>query len=403
MTDSKTLMPRLSHMAAALPEDVLGPILAAGSDPEFISFGGGLPCPEGFPVEAIIEAGEKSLRENAFRALQYSGPQGEIELRRAVAEYETRDRGTPTDPDEVLITSGSQQALDLCARVLCDKGSKILVQRPTYIGALGAFSLSEPTYVEFPENEQGLDAEAIGAEADGARFAYVLTSFSNPTGKTLDEASRRKLVEKAREHDFWIVEDDPYGELWYHEKTPKTVRSMAPERTIRLSSFSKILSPGMRLGYIVAPKELIQVFSKVQSDAVLSTPCINQLIAARVMTSGLFKTHLPHIRGIYREHAEAMLGALEELMPKHPEIYWTRPAGGMFIWLHLPEGFDTFKMMDEAVRRKVLYIPGEFFYAQNPDKNCIRLAFVTVPKDRMRVGVERLASLVKAELERLGK
>lgn len=402
MTDCKQFMPTLSKMAAGLPEDVLGPILAAGTDPEFVSFGGGLPCPEGFPVEAIMREGNAALTENASRALQYSGPQGEIELREAVADYETNDRGTPTRPEQVLITSGSQQALDLCGRVLCDRGSKILVQRPTYIGALQAFALSEPVYAEFAENEEGLDAEAIGEEARGARFAYVLTAYSNPTGKTISEATRAKLVEKAREYGFWIVEDDPYGELWYRNKPPRTIRSMAPDVTIRLSSFSKILSPGMRLGYIVAPEPLIEVFSKVQSGAVLSTPCINQLIAARVMRSGLLKTHLPRVRGIYREHAEAMLRALEEMMPKHPDIWWTRPEGGMFIWLHLPKGFETFRMMSEAVKRKVLYIPGEFFYAKNPDTCCIRLAFVTVQEPQMREGVKRLAELVASELKRLG-
>ncbi|MDL2059357.1 PLP-dependent aminotransferase family protein [Mesosutterella sp. AGMB02718] len=398
MTENIQTMPRLSLTAQSIPDDILGPILAEGTDPSFISFGGGLPCPEGLPVEAMRKACDEVLRSSAQRALQYSGPQGEIELREAVARYETEQRGTPTTPDEVLITSGSQQGLDLCARAFCDPGSRILVQRPTYIGALEAFNLSRPAYVELPEGPDGLEPEAIGEEARGARFAYILPTFSNPTGRTLGRAAREALAERARSLDFWILEDDPYGELWYRKAPPCTIRSLAPERTIRMSSFSKILAPGIRLGYITGPARVIRILTLIQSFAVLSTPAVNQLAAARVLSSGLMETHLPEVRAIYREHAEAMLSALEELMPRHPEIHWTHPEGGMFIWLHLPKQLDTFAMMQRAIEKKILYLPGQFFYALRPDVNCIRLAFVTVRKDLMREGVKRLSSLIRDEL-----
>lgn len=212
---------------------------------------------------------------------------------------------------------------------------------------------------------------------------------------------RKQLIEKAEQYDFWIVEDDPYGELWYEKKPPISIRNLAPHRTIRLCSFSKILAPGLRLGYIIAPRDVIQMFSKIQSYAVLSTPCINQLVAARVLASGLLKTHLPEVRAIYREHSFDMQQALSEFMPKDPGISWTRPEGGMFIWLTLPKPIDTFAMLPKALRMKLLYVPGFAFYPNSPEQNHIRLSFVTVPKEKTIEGVQRLAALVSDELRRL--
>ena len=334
------------------------------------------------------------------RSLQYSGPEGEPELREQIAAYET-SRGNPTSPDEILVTSGSQQALDLCGRVFCDPGSKILIQRPSYIGALEAFNLSQPTYVEMPSDAEGAAPAEIGEEARGVRFAYTLATYCNPTGQTMSAERRKQLIEKAEQYDFWIVEDDPYGELWYEKKPPISIRNLAPHRTIRLCSFSKILAPGLRLGYIIAPRDVIQMFSKIQSYAVLSTPCINQLVAARVLASGLLKTHLPEVRAIYREHSFDMQQALSEFMPKDPGISWTRPEGGMFIWLTLPKPIDTFAMLPKALRMKLLYVPGFAFYPNSPEQNHIRLSFVTVPKEKTIEGVQRLAALVSDELRRL--
>ena len=400
MEGTKHLTPRYSQLALGLADDILGPILADGSKPDFISFGGGLPCPEGFPVEALREASDWCLKTYPSRSLQYSGPEGEPELREQIAAYVT-SRGNPTSPDEILVTSGSQQALDLCGRVFCDPGSKILIQRPSYIGALEAFNLSQPTYVEMPSDAEGAAPAEIGEEARGVRFAYTLATYCNPTGQTMSAERRKQLIEKAEQYDFWIVEDDPYGELWYEKKPPISIRNLAPHRTIRLCSFSKILAPGLRLGYIIAPRDVIQMFSKIQSYAVLSTPCINQLVAARVLASGLLKTHLPEVRAIYREHSFDMQQALSEFMPKDPGISWTRPEGGMFIWLTLPKPIDTFAMLPKALRMKLLYVPGFAFYPNSPEQNHIRLSFVTVPKEKTIEGVQRLAALVSDELRRL--
>ncbi len=398
MSTENLLSPVYSANAAGMAEDILGPILKDGTNPSMISFGGGLPCPEGFPVKELQEALVWCLETMPQRALQYSGPEGEPELREQIVRYET-GRGNSVSADQLLVVSGSQQALDLVARVLCDAGSPIFVQRPTYIGALEAFSLSRPKYIELPEDEDGVRPDLITAEmASGIRFAYVQTSYCNPTGKTLSEERRRALAEKARELDFWIVEDDPYGELWYRNKPPRSIWSMAPERTIRLCTFSKVLSPGMRLGYMMAPKHVISQFITMQSYAVLSTPCINQLAAARVMEKGLFATHLPFIRSVYREHSDIMLQALEEKLPKHPGISWTHPEGGMFIWLTLPETVDTLAMLKKAMKRGLIYVPGFAFYANTPAKNCIRLSFVTVTREKTMEGVEILAGLIREEL-----
>ncbi|MCI5851037.1 MAG: PLP-dependent aminotransferase family protein [Sutterellaceae bacterium] len=397
MSDTNTLRPAWSSMAAGLPEDVLGPILANGTKPGIISFGGGLPSPEGFPTKELERAAEWCLEAMPKRALQYSDPQGEPELRAEIAKYEN-GRGNPTDPDNVAVVTGSQQALDLAARIFVNPGDAIMVQRPTYVGALEAFNLSQPRYVEMPEDEEGTAPALIGDEADGVKFAYILATFSNPTGRTMTVERRKQLIEKAREHRFWIVEDDPYGELWYHRKPPVSIQSLAPDCTIRFCSFSKVLAPGMRLGYITGPKEVIRMFAKAQSYAVLSTPCITQLMAAKVMADGLFSYHLDDIRRIYRAHAEAMLAALDEFMPKHPGISWTHPEGGMFIWLTLPEGIDTMKLLPEAIEQGLLYVPGSTFYGNSPESHQMRLSFVTVSEEKIREGVKRLAALISSKL-----
>ena len=394
-----TPTPVFSQIGKPKGNSIIQDILALASRPEVISFGGGLPSPEGFPLEAVKEAADWVIDNQGRRALQYSAVEGVMELRTALAHWET-ENGVPTKPEEVLVCSGSQQGLDMIARLFLDEGSKMLVESPTYMGALGAFNFCFPEYVEMKTDDEGLNPDWLGEECRGARFAYVMPTFQNPSGRTISEERRRKLCEKAREYDFWLLEDDPYGEIYFGERPPVSLRAIAPERTIRMSSMSKVLAPGFRLGYIVAPKHVIDALIEMKQSVDLHTSTFTQLITAEVLKGGLMENHMPGTRALYAEQAKAMLDALEEFMPKHPELTWTKPTGGMFIWVTFPKEIDAAELMKKVLASDVPvgYVPGFAFYATEARHNEARLSFVTVPVDKIRAGVESIAKALKAEL-----
>ena len=384
--------PKYSEIGKPQGASVIAEILALANRPEVISFAGGLPSPEGFPVKAILDAANLTLENDALTALQYSGVAGMASLRNAIASYETR-AGVPTSPDEVMIVSGSQQALDLVGRAFIDPGSKVLVESPTYLGALLAFKLCNPTFVDMESDAEGLVPERIGEEARDARFAYVMPTFQNPSGRTISVERRKALAEKAREYDFWLIEDNPYGELFYEDEPPVSLRAFAPERTLRLGTMSKVLAPGLRLGYIIGPTHVLKALQTVKTSMDLHTSTYTQMLTARVIQAGMLDQHLPTVRKLYAEKAQVMLSSLEKHMPKHPGVSWTKPQGGMFIWLNLPEGLDSTDLLRRVLDSDVPvgFVPGAAFYSQNPEVNHCRLSFVTVPAAKIRAGVESLA------------
>lgn len=391
--------PVYSRIGKPKDSSVIGEILALAARPEVISFAGGLPSPDGFPVAAIRDAADWVMDTYPQTALQYSAVAGMPELLKAIADIETK-AGVPTTPDEVMVVSGSQQALDLIARAFLDEGSKVLVETPTYMGALYAFELCHPKFVSLPTDDGGLNPELIDDRVEDARFAYVMPTFQNPTGRTISDERRRKLAEKARQYDFWLIEDNPYGELYYAEKPPVSLRAYAPERTLRLGTMSKVLAPGFRLGYICGPKHVLNALKQLKTSMDLHTSTYTQLITARVLNEGLFNEHLPAVRRLYAEKAKVMLDSLEEFMPKDPRISWTKPSGGMFIWLNLPEGLDSADLMKKVLASDtpVGFVPGIAFYTDNPELNHCRLSFVTVPSEKIRAGVKSLADALKTFL-----
>ena len=262
MSDN-SLTPPKSIRARSSQRSIIRELLKLASQPDVISFAGGLPSPKSFPVKAIEKATDWVLETEGTRALQYSSTEGEPALRKAIAAHEA-ELGAPVDPDCIQIVSGSQQALDLMALAYIDEGSKVAVEDPTYLGALSAFKLQRPEFVTLPTDEHGLNPDLIGPEFSGIRFAYVMPTFQNPTGITITEERRKKLAEKAREYDFWILEDNPYGELWYDRQPPKPIRCYAPERTLTMGTFSKVLSPGFRLGYIIGPKAALDPLTTIK-------------------------------------------------------------------------------------------------------------------------------------------
>jgi len=393
-----TLFMPLAQRARDARSSAIREILKVTLRPEVTSFAGGLPAPETFPVDPLRDAFDKVLREVGPASLQYSTTEGHPALREWVAARETA-RGIPTTTDEVLIVSGSQQGLDLIAKAFIDERAPVLVESPSYLGALQAFGLLGPTFRDIPTDADGLLPQAIDAQlARDARFAYVMPNFQNPTGRTLTIERRVELAARAREFDFWLVEDDPYGELFYRDQPPPSLRAFAPERTIRLGSFSKILAPGLRIGFVVAPRAMIEVLVRLKQATDLHTATLSQRAACEVLSSALMAEHLPAIRARYASQCAVMLDSLSQHFPR--EAVWTRPSGGMFIWVELPAtingaAVDTTHLLARAIERQIAFVPGEPFFAGTPRRNCLRLSFVTVPPERIRAGVEVLGELLR--------
>ena len=382
-----------SKRATAIKSSVIREILKVTARPEVISFAGGLPSDASFPVPQLKAAFEKVLNEAPQAALQYSTTDGYAPLREWVAAEKSK-LGANITPDQVIIVSGSQQALDLIGKVFINEGDKVLVETPTYLGALQAFELFFPKFISVASDENGLDASQLTSEQiDGAKFLYALPNFQNPTGRLMTEERRQALVAKAREHNLLVVEDDPYGELWYTAAPPPSLLTRMPERVIQMGSFSKILAPGLRLGYIVAPVEIARKFEQVKQATDLHTATLTQRAVYEVVKDGFLNEHIPNIRKLYHAQAQAMLSALDEYMPK--SVTWNQPAGGMFLWMQLPEGMDSEAMLKKALEQNVAYVPGVPFYANEPARNTMRLAFVTVPEERIRAGIKVLGEVFK--------
>jgi 2-aminoadipate transaminase len=251
----------------------------------------------------------------------------------------------------------------------------------------------EPQFRAVPTDTDGVQPGALDVHnTRGARLMYVMPNFQNPSGLTLSAERRAQLAEAARRFNIWLVEDDPYGELWYEHAPPPSLRAWAPERTIRICSFSKVLAPGLRLGYVIAPRACIDLLVRLKQATDLHTATLTQRAAHRVLAGGLLDTQLPQVRALYGTQGRVMLEALAAHMPRGVE--WTRPAGGMFVWLTLPEGIDATALLDRAIAARVVFVPGEPFFAAAPQKNTLRLSFVTVSPERIRTGVQTLAALI---------
>ncbi|GLU35345.1 PLP-dependent aminotransferase family protein [Trinickia caryophylli] len=387
---------QLSERARKLTSSAIREILKVTERPEVISFAGGLPAPATFPAERIREAADRVLREAPAAALQYSATEGYFPLREWIAARLSTG-GATIRPSQVLVTTGSQQALDLLGKVLIDPASPVLVETPTYLGALQAFSLFEPSYVQVPTDEDGLVPEGLTpALTAGARLLYAQPNFQNPTGRRLSLVRRRALAEYARTSPFPVVEDDPYGALDYAGTPLPTMLSMAPDHIVHCGTFSKVLAPGLRLGYLVAPEELHFKLVQAKQATDLHTPTFTQRLVHEVVKDGFLDEHIPTVRALYRDQCEAMRAALEHHMPQG--VIWNRPEGGMFIWVTLPEKIDTMQLLESAIAENVAFVPGAPFFAHDAARNTLRLSFVTVPPARIDEGIARLARLIRERL-----
>lgn len=385
----------LAARAAKMNSSAIREILKLTDRPGIISMAGGLPSPASFPISAFTQACNTVMERDGAAALQYSTTEGFPALRQAIADFLPWD----VNPDQILITTGSQQALDLMGKVFFDKGSRILVEKPTYLGALQAFTPFEPTPVGVNSDDEGMliddFAAKVGTGENKARLAYVLPNFQNPTGRTMSEARRQALVEKARELDIPLIEDNPYGDLWYEGEPPLPLAARNPEGVIYMGSFSKVLAPGLRVGFIVAPKSVYGKLTQAKQAADLHSPSFNQRVVAEVMKDGFLHSHIPTIRAMYKVQRDVMLMALEAEM-EGLGVTWTRPMGGMFLWVRLPEGMDAQVLLAEAVERGMAFVPGAPFYADEAETNTLRLSYVTVSPEQIRQGVAALAAAIRA-------
>ena len=385
----------LAARAAKMNSSAIREILKLTDRPGIISMAGGLPSPASFPISAFTQACNTVMERDGAAALQYSTTEGFPALRQAIADFLPWD----VNPNQILITTGSQQALDLIGKVFLDKGSRILVEKPTYLGALQAFTPFEPTPVGVNSDDEGMliddFAAKVGTGEHKARLAYVLPNFQNPTGRTMSEARRQALVEKARELDIPLIEDNPYGDLWYEGEPPLPLAARNPEGVIYMGSFSKVLAPGLRVGFIVAPKSVHGKLTQAKQAADLHSPSFNQRVVAEVMKDGFLHSHIPTIRAMYKVQRDVMLMALEAEM-EGLGVTWTRPVGGMFLWVRLPEGMDAQVLLAEAVERGMAFVPGAPFYADEAETNTLRLSYVTVSPEQIRQGVAALAAAIRA-------
>ncbi|CAL9463613.1 PLP-dependent aminotransferase family protein [Streptomyces werraensis] len=389
--------PRLAARTSAVGGSPVRDILAVTARPEVINFAGGLPAPELFDADGMAEAYRAVFAEMPARALQYSTTEGEPALRAALAER-ARARGLVTSPDELLVTTGSQQALSLLATALLEPGDTVLVEDPSYLAALQSFGLAGARVVAVPGDEHGLDPEALEelVVRERPKLLYTVPTFQNPTGRTLPAARRAAVAEVAARRGLWIVEDDPYGELRYEgERVPWiAAHPGAEDRTVLLGSLSKIMAPGLRLGWLRAPEGIRRACAVAKQAADLHTPTVNQLAAARYLADRDLDAHVRRVAGVYGERRDAMLAGLPDALPDGS--VWSRPEGGMFLWVRLPSSYDTTALLPEVVRHDVAYVPGAPFHAGEPDRSTLRLCFVTQTPEEIAEGLRRLGTALRA-------
>ena len=388
-----------ARRSARLNPSIIGQILKLTEQPGVLSMAGGLPSADTFPVEVIREACHRVLSDTPREALQYAASEGFAPLRDWVAQH-LAAQGMRLGADQVLITTGSQQGLDLVGKVMVDAGAPVAVEAPTYLGALQAFNPYEPIYASLAGDADGPLPDALRAlphDAPGTRFAYLVPNFQNPTGRVIPEPRRAALVAEAQAARLPLVEDNPYGDLWFDAAPPAPLAARWPEGVLYLGSFSKVLAPGLRLGYLVAPPELYPKLLQAKQAADLHTPGFNQRVVHEVIKNGFLDQHVPTIRARYQRQCDAMAEALTRHMPA--DTTWQRPQGGMFFWLRLPAGCDALALLPQAVAAGIAYVPGSAFYAHAADTRTLRLSFVTLSPDDIAEAVFLLGRVLREHLD----
>ncbi|MGF6950939.1 2-aminoadipate transaminase [Neobacillus sp. B4I6] len=376
-------------------------ILKVTERPEVISFAGGLPAPELFPVEALKNACNAVLNEEGAASLQYSTTEGFIPLRVAISQR-MKVIGIDSPIENVLITSGSQQAIDLTGRIFINEGDTIICESPTYLAAINAFKSYNPKFVEVAMDDDGMDMDQLEKtlqEHPNTKFIYTIPDFQNPTGRTLKLERRKRIIELANQYDVLIVEDNPYGAIRFAGEALPPVKYFDTEgRVIYISTFSKIFTPGLRLGWICADESFIEKYVAFKQTADLHTDSFAQRITAKYLELYDIDEHINKIKAVYKERCTVMLSCIEEFFPKN--LSYSKPEGGLFIWVEFPESVDSRELFAECLANNVAFVPGTPFFPNGTKNNALRLNYSNMPKEKIRQGMKRMGEVLHRELEK---
>lgn len=394
---------RFAQRTQLMKGSAIRELLKFVEDPEVISFAGGMPAPDAFPIKEFTDACNRVLKTQSSQALQYGSTDGYLPLREMIAQQSKR-YGIEVTPENILITSGSQQALDLLGKIFINPGDHIVVENPTYVGALQALNAYGAEYIPIPTDEEGMvTSELEKSLRSSPKFIYVLPNFQNPTGVTLSFERRLQLIELSEKYGVPIIEDDPYGQLRFEGDNLPPIEVLDSQtraqggcysgNVIYTSTFSKTLSPGIRLAWVIAPPEVIHKLVLAKQGTDLHTATFNQMIAYEVGKNGFINEHVKYIRKIYKERRDVMLDTLEEHMPEG--VKWTHPEGGLFLWMTLPECIDSRELLTEALKFKVAFVPGCSFFPDGSHPNTMRLNFSYASPDLINEGIGRLAKAIK--------
>ncbi len=370
-------------------------ILKVTEDPNVISFAGGLPNPKFFPVKELAEASAEVLKRDGGNVLQYSTTEGHPPLREYIAKRYFEKKGLKVEPDEILITNGSQQGLDLIGKVFLNEGDRVLIERPGYLGAIQAFATYEPAFEPIPLLDDGIDTDLLekALNENKIKLLHAVVNFQNPSGITYSKQKRSQLANTLKGHNTILAEDDPYGELRFTGEDLPSMRSYLEENVVLLGSFSKIIAPGLRLGWICARKDVMEkiIIAKQASD--LHSNYLSQRIVFRYLTDHDIDEHILKIREAYKKQRDSMISMMEKHLPE--EIRFTKPEGGMFLWATLPEGLSALRLLDLARKENVVFVPGNAFYVDGGGNNALRLNFSNSGEDEIEEGIKRLARVIK--------
>lgn len=394
-------MVRYSKRLDLLDSSDIGDLLKLIARPDIISFAGGLPAPELFPVEELKQAGIAVMEEMGSVACQYSSTDGLLQLREKIVKRMKDKNLIDASVDQVLITSGSQQGLDFSARVFVDEGDVVLMESPSYLGAINAFKACEPTFMEVPTDDGGMimeELEKILATTDNVKMIYVIPDFQNPTGRTWSLERRKKFMEIVEKYEIPVIEDNPYGELRFENETLPSLRSLDKKGlVVFLGSFSKIMVPGFRIGWVCAEEEMLSKYNTIKQGADLQTATITQLQANKFMDLYDLDEHVEKIKKVYKHRRDVMMDAMREYFPK--EAKFTVPDGGLFTWVELPSYINTKEMALQCLEKKVAYVPGGSFFPNGGKHNCFRMNYSCMNDDKIVEGVKALAEVIKANMK----
>lgn len=376
-------------------------LLALTAKPDIISFAGGLPAPELFPVDQWKAAVNKVLDEKGRQALQYGPTEGYLPLREQIVHRMNKVGVKDAKPEDFLILSGSQQGLDFMAKAFIDPGDQIIVESPTYLGALNAFKAYEPSFLDVELDADGMRMDILEERLknnDRVKFIYVISDFQNPSGKTWTMERRKKLIELANKYDVAILEDNPYGELRFEGEIQPSLKSLDTEgRVVFMGTFSKVFSPGVRLGWFCAAPDILDKFNKIKQGADLQSSTISQMELAQYLEDNDLEAHIAEIIKVYGKRKNVMVDAMTKYFPEG--VTFTNPEGGLFLWVELPEYMNARDLAVKAIEQKVAYIPGGAFFGNNVRENCFRCNYSCMSEEKIEEGVKRLADVIKAEMK----